>query len=959
MGLSVRGAALLLTAVTGFTGLVYEVAWQRCVATLLGSHSESTATVLALFLGGLAVGYAVFGRVTRGVVARARRAGRPPRLLALYGCVEIGIGAWALAFPLFFQWIRALSIRLPAYGEGMAFAVDVTLTALLIAPPTVLMGSTIPILTQTLPRSLDDATRTHALVYGANTAGAFAGTLAAGFFLIPYLGLEGVLRAMGTVNLAAGAAFLALGLVPAQRSPAAAGEAIARVRGLPAYATAAVLLGFATLTLQTVLIRLGGLSFGTSEFTFAITVGVFVFCIALGSLVVSALPRVRPGALVVCAWLFAAFLVALQIPLQDGPYYAHVLRTFFASHDGAFYPYHLASFLGILIVFVVPIALAGSLLPLLFHHLRREVGALGEVAGRLYAWNTVGSLLGALLGGYALLFWLDLDHVYRIAVAAAAGAAAILSAQLGGGSRRWIGVAGFALVVAVLVELPAWDPVRLASGPFRSRSVGPVSYSGPDLFFATTSQAKILHYDDDPNTSVAVKELPIPPRQAAATGLTANRAIITNGKADGSLIADYPTMALAGLLPCLFADSCERAFVIGYGTGVTAGELATLDSVKEVVVAEISSGVIDAAPWFDEGNLNASNNPKIHVRRGDAYRTLLRDRGTYDAIVSEPSNPWVTGVEMLYSREFLESARDRLSPSGVFVQWFHAYEIDTATIEIVLRTYRSVFGGVSVWFATGPDLLLLGTRQPDRLLDLDRLERRVARPDFAAGLRRAGIPDLPALLAHEILPVGVIHALSSEGVLHTLLRPILNHRAARAFFAGATAELPSTAHLDPARVGARNSLLRQFAARHGDRLPEAAWESIADQACRTRARECAALLARWRYEQPDSAARIAIEARARARFPDRASEALLDQLAALHGTGGVSTRARSTPAEAQLVTERFEDYYTHAVPFRRAQLLAAWRSCQSYGLTCTLNAARIEERLGRLGTPLNDSAGSP
>jgi len=957
--LSVRVTALLLTALTGFTGLVYEVAWQRSIATLLGSHSESTAAVLALFLGGLAVGYALFGRVTRRLVARARREGRPPRLLALYGCIEIGIGSWALAFPVFFQWIHALSIRIPAHGEGMAFAIDLALTTLLIAPPTVLMGSTIPILTQTLPRNLDDATRTHALVYGTNTAGAFAGTLAAGFFLIPYLGLEGVLRAMGVVNLAAGAAFLALGLVPAQRSPAAAGEAIARVRGLPAYATAAVLLGFSTLTLQTVLIRLSGLSFGASEFTFAVTVGVFVFCIALGSLVVSTLPRVRPGALVVCAWLFAAFLVALHIPLQDGPYYAHVLRTFFASHDGAFYPYHLASLLSILVVFVIPIALAGSLLPLLFHHLRQEVGALGDVAGRLYAWNTVGSLLGALLGGYALLFWVDLDHVYRIAVGAATGAAAILNTRLATSSRRWIGAAGFALAVLALTTLPAWDPVRLASGPFRSRSVLPVSYRGPDLFFATTAQAKILHYEDDPNSSVAVKELPLSPQQAAASGRRSNRAIVTNGKADGSLVADYPTMALAGILPCLFTNSCERAFVIGYGTGVTAAEIASIRTVEEVVVAEISRGVIDAAPFFDGGNMNASHNPKIQVRHGDAYRTLLRDKNLYDAIVSEPSNPWVTGVEMLFSREFLESARDRLTPSGVFAQWFHAYEIDTATIEMVLRTYRSVFDGVSVWFATGPDLLLLGARQPDLFLDLERLERRVARPDFAAGLRRAGIPNLPALLAHEILPVGVVHALHSEGNLHTLLHPILNHQAARAFFAGAIAGLPSTAHLDPARVGARNSLVQKLALRHGGRLPESTWEAITDQACRTRANECAALLARWRYEQPVSEARTALEKRAQKLFPGHTTDALLDELADFYTADTAMTRSKLTLAEVQRTTRHFENYYTHAAPFRRDRLLAAWQSCQAFDMQCTLAKAQVEERLGRLGTPLGDLEKSP
>jgi spermidine synthase len=177
----IRQTALLLTVLTGFTGLVYEVTWQKYLATLLGSHSEATAAVLALFLGGLALGYALFGRAT-----------------------EMAIGVYALLFPALFDAAQAVSFRLP-FGGGAGFAFDVALSALLILPPAILMGGTIPMLTQALARSLDDATGTHALVYGFNTAGAFAGALAAGFWIVPSLGLAGALVAMAVVNLAAGA----------------------------------------------------------------------------------------------------------------------------------------------------------------------------------------------------------------------------------------------------------------------------------------------------------------------------------------------------------------------------------------------------------------------------------------------------------------------------------------------------------------------------------------------------------------------------------------------------------------------------------------------------------------------------------------------------------------------------------------------------------------------------------
>ncbi|GAG51775.1 unnamed protein product, partial [marine sediment metagenome] len=187
-------------------------------------------------------------------------------------------------------------------------------------------------------------------------------------------------------------------------------------------------------------------------------------------------------------------------------------------------------------------------------------------------------------------------------------------------------------------------------------------------------------------------------------------------------------MALVALIPCLIAESCTDAFVIGYGTGVTAGEFSALESMQSVVVAEISRGVVEAAPLFDAGNLGASKSPKVRVQRGDAYRALLRSEGSFDVIASEPSNPWVSGVEMLYSREFLEAARNRLRPGGVYAQWFHTYETDRESLELVLSTYAAVFDREAVWFAKGADILLLAL-MPGAELDLDQMEARFQRAD--------------------------------------------------------------------------------------------------------------------------------------------------------------------------------------------------------------------------------------
>jgi predicted membrane-bound spermidine synthase len=886
-----RLIALVLTLLTGVSGLVYEVAWQRYLATLLGSHSEATAAVLAIYLGGLSLGYAVFGRVTSALVRRAAARGAAPPLALVYGIVEAAIGVYAWAFPWLFGLAQDLSYRLHVPSPGGAFALDVVLAALLIGPPTVLMGGTIPMLTQALSKSLADATRLHALVYAFNTAGAFLGALAAAFWLVPALGLVGVLRAMGAINVVAGAVFVAMGLARRGAVDAAPGDAApVAVRGFALWACVALLAGFAMMTVQTVLIRVAGLAFGSSHFTFAMVVAAFVMCIALGSFAVSALRRIAPATIVASQWCLVAALLVLYSRLEDAPYWAHVLRTRFGTEDASFYPFYLTAFAAILGVLAVPILLSGATLPLLFHHLRGSAGDVGAVAGRLYSWNTVGSLLGALLGGYVLFFWLDLHVVFRVAVGALIVGATVLTLAMPGRGMRIAACVLPLAALAVLVLLPAWSQERLSAGLFRSREATALTGSGADAFFADQQNVEILFYRDDPVASIAVKEFPVWAGQKT-------RSIISNGKPDGSLLLDYPTTALLALVPALLAEKAERAFVIGYGAGVSVGELAALRSMREVVVAEISPAVMEAAPLFDEGNLEASRSDKMRVLVSDAYRALLRSEGPFDVIVSEPSNPWVTGVEMLFSREFLAAARAQLAPGGVFAQWFHTYETDDATLELVLRTYASVFGRVAVWYTMTNDLLLLGFQNAGAEIDVARFARRAARSDFRAGLARSGVNNLPALLAHELLPLGAVEPPGDDEPVHTLLHPILSHHAARAFFRGGEASVAGVTAAPPPGVDP-DTLLARWAARRGG-LTEDERVQVVRQTCRHRKLECAHLLARWAADDPGSAVLARQIARARqihADAPELSPTSLARLRRALEATSPPAPRdARPAP----------------------------------------------------------------
>ncbi|TMA30008.1 MAG: methyltransferase domain-containing protein [Deltaproteobacteria bacterium] len=594
------------------------------------------------------------------------------------------------------------------------------------------------------------------------------------------------------------------------------------------------------------------------------------------------------------------------------------MRVVYRDIDAAFYPYYAAVFGSILFSIGPAVLFSGAVLPLLFHALRREVGDLGAQAGRLYSVNTLGSLLGALIGGYALLYWLDLHHVYRIALCAVALAAALATLhQLP--QIRFAGAAVLLLGSLYAVDtLPAWRARYLAAGTFRERGVESWTYGGPGVLSERYQGGTISFYDDDPNTSVAVLDI------GRSDQLT--RSLIVNGKSDGNTRGDFSTMSLLALLPALFADRAEHAFVIGFGTGTSTGELSQLAETQSITVAEISTGVIAAAPLFDFANHGVSRNPKVRVVHSDAYRALQRADRHYDVIVSEPSNPWVAGVEMLYSREFLTEAHERLTPGGVFSQWFHVYETSPDAMDLVLKTYASVFDHVAVWSVNQADLVLLGFRNADRALDVGRLETRMERSDFRSALERSQIRDLATLLVHEAIPLGVLHAVKLDGPIHSLYHPRLSFEAGRGFFVGMPSALPFTGHGAAAEIGAENSLLVRYLARFDGAVPDQIWEEIASRACSRRLLDCRALAAAWSRAAPNSKNLAGLVATVTKNQGPMYLGRLRRFLDPTPLAAPVADR-KIAAATALEMTQLYTENYAHCAPFEPQVLLDVWRNC--------------------------------
>jgi hypothetical protein len=303
---------------------------------------------------------------------------------------------------------------------------------------------------------------------------------------------------------------------------------------------------------------------------------------------------------------------------------------------------------------------------------------------------------------------------------------------------------------------------------------------------------------------------------------------------------------------------------------------------------------------------------------------------------------------MLYTREFLEAARSRLAPGGVYGQWFHVYETDREVVNLILRTYASVFPHVSVWYMKRPDLLVLGMDRSDRALDVRALESRFRQPDFTAGFGRVEIDRFPQLLTHELIPLGTLHAEELEGPIHSLRRPILSDLAARAFFLGGpAARVGPFMSENHQKVSVGNSLLRRYAG-GAERLSEEIFEVAAREMCRfKRARDCASFIALWSVEYPDSdlwrATLSNLRKKERPSSPDLAAERLAS-LRALYSRRVIpGDDAELSRVEALRVTSLFLNYYNHAVPLDRRVLEDVWSRCG--GEDCEAERAKTEELL--------------
>ncbi len=716
----------LVFGASGAAALVYEVTWTRLLTLELGHGIAAASTVLAAFMGGLAVGAAVAGRISSRLSAA--------RALRVYAGLEIGIGFLAILLPF---GIRALDpILRSAYADGAGGAPFVLLRLsaglLLLSVPAAAMGATFPIAARWFVQHAAQASRDAGMLYSANTVGAAIGALVAGFLLLPTYGLSratwiGV--ALNTIA-ATGALWIARrtvneGTTPARESGEPAKRPSRRpatVAGKPVVAALALgLSGFASLTLQVVWTRLLALILGPTTYSFSMMVGVFIAGLAVGAAIGARVaPRSRqPAAGLALSLALSAGFMALAASLVDTGLLS--IASLVAQPNVTFQQVLVRQAL-IAVGLLAPMTIAfGLAFPFAVALATRTDETVSRDLGLIYAVNTTGAIAGALLAGFALISWLGLHGTIRtVMLLAAAGAAAVLWAGQVTGRARAVGAAAVVALLAAALWLPPWDHLLLSSGAYKYAA----SLRGPDLQTALRA-GRLLFYREGPTGTVAVRRL------------TGSTSLAIDGKVDASNSGDMLTQRLLAHVPLLLHDDPKRVAILGLGSGVTLGSALT-HPVDRADVLEISPEVVNASRFFETENHRALSDRRTRLIVGDGRSHLLLTREQYDVIVSEPSNPWMAGIASLFTREFFEAARSRLTPGGVLCQWAHTYDISTTDLQSIVATFLTVFPEGTLWLVGEGDVLLVGSNGPidDRLSGIDVAWRR---PGVSEDLASVGV----------------------------------------------------------------------------------------------------------------------------------------------------------------------------------------------------------------------------
>ncbi|MFO0590005.1 MAG: fused MFS/spermidine synthase [Polyangiaceae bacterium] len=701
--------------VSGMTGLLYEVAFSKMLGYVFGATAYAVSAVLAAFMGGMAAG-AHFG---------GRRAARLTRPLVGYGALEIGVGVICAITPATFGILTNAYVSAARAFPGSLALITIVragLTAVVVFLPTVAMGATLPILSRQIAGA-EGGERRLPVLYALNTAGGAIGSIAGAYFVLPLLGIRGTIFAAALANVVIGSVAVMLGRRAEPVSPThalaevkvaakaenAANEGESKAAATPVatshpdvdlpetllLAFASGLLVFAAEVVQTHLLAL---LIGNSAYAFGIMLFVFLVCLSIGAARAPWLAERFGSRALVIGLAAAALCFGVTLPLWDR------LPNVFA-----FFGKHVFSWAGrevcrAVVAFVVlaPSTLAmGTTFPLLLTRVakRRDVGSL---VGRLTVANTVGTIIGSIATGYFVLPALGSERSL-VAIAVTFAILSLLSARRAKlfSERNGLVAPAIALAgVALAVLLPRWDMGRMTSGANVYFTLGPP----PD-------RIEMVREDVHGGVTTVARRGDL---------LT----MYTNGKFQGDNGPEMAAQRRFAHFPSLFVPKDGKALVIGLGTGTTLGTVAAYP-FERIDVAEISPAIVEASrKYYGDQAFHAFDDRRVRLLLNDGRNVLLVATEPYDLVTIELTSVWFAGAASLYSHEFYELVKSRLTEGGVLQQWVQLHHIRRRELATIVRTLRQTFPHVAL-FVGGAQGILVASQRPlvasaDRLAKLEQ-----------------------------------------------------------------------------------------------------------------------------------------------------------------------------------------------------------------------------------------------
>ncbi len=729
---------LVLFFCSGACGLIYEVVWARMLTVLFGTTLFAVSTVLSAFMAGLALGSFLCGRWID-------RVGRPLRVFA---ALEGGIGLFALLFPWilsalgqFYLWLH------PDQAGFYALFIRFLLCFLLLLIPTALMGATLPVVVKFGVQRISHLGRGVGTLYAINTLGAVSGVLLVTFLLMEWLGLNGSTYAAAAVNfLIAGLAWAA-GKDQVVRREEAEEEAQTSQPDQPLIPGGVLgvvlggfaLSGFAALGYEVAWMRLLTVAFAAnSHYEFSIILTAFLLGLGLGSLLCSRFLDARQdllslfGGTQILIGLLGVVSIPVFAALPGLVETARGARTWLAFEGWVF---AVSTTL-----MLVPTLLMGATFPLVSRIYTRQLERVGRGVGDVGALNSMGAIGGAGVTGFVLIPLLGTEW----SIKALAGLNLLVGLAVIGLHPFWdarrkqtAGAAAIVVLAVLLVGGPA-DVLRQASKP--------------------APPSRLVYYEEGATGVVTV-----------ARSADGRHNLKVNG--GGQVPSDYASLQLfrlLGHLPLLLHPDPQDVLVIAFGGGIALGSVAQ-HALRRIDCVEIAPGVLDAArQHFAEFNhhiLDSLETSKVHITIDDGRNFLLTRPNSYHVITGDATHPTSADSWVLYTRDFYQLCKNRLTPDGIMAQWLPLHGLSVEAYKTILRTFQSVFPHATLWL-TNDYAVILGTRQKVRL-DWGLLKQKLRSDKVRQSLEGVNLGDPFALLSCFLMDAKTLKAYVGAGLLNT------------------------------------------------------------------------------------------------------------------------------------------------------------------------------------------------